>query len=423
MNQLFLTSPELQDNIKFEQNEYDQDKLPIKPQQNIGTPKKNQSPLDHIYSSVDDIITDSEANEKRRSLQSKYWGFLSKEMTRAPKQSNIPPLKIINHRLNIFKAKFDAPDIGIDKLLNMGSELKNDKAKASTVNSNQIKTKKELNQNTRVKETTEKTLQNKDNLDLLEYRNPNDVESGVMYYSFKKKMHLKVKREREIKNKMKNLGEFQPNKQPKDLDVLIYDNLDSQSSSFVGEEIIKPFRVSSAKPSETGNTEKNKKDQTKVKFTKNKSNIFDRLTKDLLNTQIKEEDHSKKRIFISNIAEEIYKDLKEFGDTDAFKKIAYGKFRQFKKDFRDKIHKYKTFPPENIKFTKNKTKENNLYFPNFELASSIIDKESIFNGVNDFTKTNDDLKESNQNEMWHKMNKILTGNMINFWNKTKDNNQ
>ena len=420
MNQLFLASPEFLDNIKFEQNYIDEDKLPPKqPLHNFNTPRKIQSPHDHLYTSIEEVVTDSEANEAKKGLKSKYWGFLSKEMTKLPKQSNIPPLKIINHRINIFKAKFDAPDLGIDKILNIGADSINNKIKAPTANLNQIKVKKEGNLISKIKES-EKTVQSKDSFDLSEFGNSNDAKSGIMFYSFKNKMNLKNKRQRE---KIRIQNQLQANKL-KDLETTKPDNLDTQISSFITQEVVKPSRISSAKTSQLNSTEKIKKEQIRFKpiEKKSNSNIFERLTKDL-SSPINKEDLSKKRIFISNIAEEIDKDLKEFGDTDAFKKIAYGKFRQFKKDFKDKINKHKIFPPEIIKFTRNKINENNLYLPNFDLVPSGVDKESIFIGINDYFKSSDDLKESIEVERWQKMNKILKGNMINFWNNTKDSNQ
>jgi len=124
-------------------------------------------------------------------------------------------------------------------------------------------------------------------------------------------------------------------------------------------------------------------------------------------------------VFLSNVAEGLYKDLKEYGDTETFKKVAQTRILNYKKDFKEKIGKTKGLQ-EGITFTKEKNKTLNLFVPDLsneqkETAKRLAD--SIFVPV-EVNKAAEDTKDENM--ILFKLSKMYLGNILEFWKDTKD---
>jgi len=166
---------------------------------------------------------------------------------------------------------------------------------------------------------------------------------------------------------------------------------------------------------------------TLKKDIKSQGNIFERLTKDYLpqnKAEEEEEDPSTKRIFLSNFAEQLYKEMQEYGDTESFKKVAQAKIINYKKDFKEKNGKVKGLQ-EGVTFIKEKNKYLNQYVPDVsneqkENAKRLAD--SIFVPVEvTGNKANEDAREENM--ILFKLSKMYLGNILEFWKDTKDSSQ
>mmetsp|Transcript_35554 Transcript_35554/g.32039 ORF Transcript_35554/g.32039 Transcript_35554/m.32039 type:complete len:136 (+) Transcript_35554:725-1132(+) len=110
---------------------------------------------------------------------------------------------------------------------------------------------------------------------------------------------------------------------------------------------------------------KNAKQGT-VKKEEKSHNVFDRLVKKYTQESKEkdedEEDKAGKKMFKSEFAKKLYKDMQELGDTETFKKAAHTRILNFKKDFKENMSR-KNGLHENLAFTKEKYRHLNAYIP------------------------------------------------------------
>jgi len=126
-----------------------------------------------------------------------------------------------------------------------------------------------------------------------------------------------------------------------------------------------------------------------------------------------------KRTFMYPFAESLYKDMKAFGDPEGFKKIAQTRIMNYKKEFKEKLAKQKQLPLEGLRFSKEKTRGLNMFLPDFEKTLAVPNKEAIFNSK-EAQRESEDWKENPDYEILAKFQKIHEGNILEFWQDTKE---
>jgi len=344
----------------------------------------------------------------------------------------MPSLVQINHNLNIFKAQLSKPEM-TEALSKRNSPRASDvraipqrvqSAKATIGGKSKSKNKK----NPADPGVQTPNTPNIPNIDEAE-----EDEEGVKYYSFQKKMHLKFKQKR-----LQMMAEELQKKKEQELEAERLEKEKEQaqvmsSLAELDEEMMKQKNRypkgddSSVAQSVKAPFRNRARQYTLKKDMKSQGNIFERLTKDYLNQnkpEEEEEDPATKRIFLSNFAEQLYKEMQEYGDTESFKKVAQAKIINYKKDFKEKNAKIKGLQ-EGITFTKEKNKYLNQYVPDVsneqkENAKRLAD--SIFVPVEvTGNKATDDNRE--ENVILFKLSKMYLGNILEFWKDTKDSSQ
>jgi len=427
MNQMFLANPELAEEIKFEQYHIDEE-IEVESPKLLSNPtsqtQTNQSALPLI--NLKDPIQQPPQVEQSSSTSSKFWGAISKEMTKPQKNSKAPSLNQINHILNIFKMKFEKPEAPEASLSPSKTNLNVQKGKNDfRIQSAKFKGEKKFG--LKLKDGKNGfTSPTSSNVSAME----EEGEDGVSYFSSRKKTHLKLKQKRIQR-------ELEEQARKKELDAerekLAKEREQKQMMSTLAEldEEIMKNKVNNLDVDESG--EGTSRNTTKLKgrisnnFRSNsikKGDIFERLTKDFNRkpTTEDEEEVLTKRTFISPFAESLYKDMKAFGDPEAFKKIAQARIMNYKKEFKEKLAKQKQLPVEGLKFSKESTRHLNMFVPDFEKTLPVPNKENIF-VMNDIHRDSEEWRENPEYEILTKFQKMKQGNLMEFWKETKDLDQ
>ena len=155
---------------------------------------------------------------------------------------------------------------------------------------------------------------------------------------------------------------------------------------------------------------------------KPQGNIFDRLTKDMNARPEEEEDPANKKVFLSQFAQNLHKEMKAATDLEAFKKNAEMKIMNYKRDYRDKIAKMKPLPTDGLRFNKEKTRYLNMLMPDFEKVAAPPQNKDLVFMVGEVAKDTNEWMENPEFAILGKFSKIKTGNIFAFWQDTKDLN-
>jgi len=421
MNQLFLANPELANEIKFEQ--YVADEEVESPKNHPTSPRRLQANSGSLAE-----VTQTETKDTapvNNSSSSKFWNVIGKEMTKQQKNSKLPSLPQINHILNIYKTKIDKNDAQ-ETVSSPPKRSSAHKAKAD-LRIQSAKMPGEKNFSAIRPKSTRNNLQgasSPQNASMGE-----DEEDGVTYYSSRKKIHLKLKQRRQQL-------EAEEAQRKKELEIeqekLAKEREQKQMMSTLAEldeELMKnkPANDDAEGEGTTRNTLKVKPRQPSRENTlRPVGNIFDRLTKDLANKKATEEDDDPniRRTFISPFAETLYKDMKAFGDPEAFKKIAQARIVNYKKEFKEKLAKQKQLQQEGLKFSKENLRHLNMFLPDYEKSLPIQNKEAIFASSEMLKDLSQEDRENNPEiEILEKYQKIWAGNILELWKESKDVSQ
>jgi len=405
MNQLFLSNPDLAEEIKFDKLYFAEDfDLESPKLANLGSatsPKKG--PGGGIANLNESFSFADEPNEGKKNT-GKFWGAISREMTKTQKNSGMPSLNQVNHILNIYKMKFETKE-DIDK-----------KEPAKRKKSPSRKKEKQ-----KPKEVKPPAIVGPQNTVGLE-----DEEDGVRYFSFRKKIHLQFKQRR-------LQMEREENKRRKELEAerekLAKENLQKAMMTTLAEldtEIMRNKVTEENDRSGDGTSRANAKLKNKANSRENslkpQGNIFDRLTKDMNAMPEEEEDPLNKKVFLSQFAKNLYREMKNATDLEVFKKNAQIKIANYKRDYRDKISKMKPLPTDSLRFNKEKTRYLNMFMPDFDkVAAPPHNKDAVFM-VGEVARDTDEWIENPEFAILGKFQKIRAGNMFSFWQDTKDLN-
>jgi len=420
MNQLFLANPELANEIKFEQYYAADDYDVESPKNHPVSPRRIQG-----SGSITDLAQQQQQAESTappvNNASSKFWGVIGKEMTKQQKNSKLPSLPQINHILNIYKTKIDKNDA-------------QDAANSPPKRSSMVKAKADLRiQSAKMSgEKNFSSLKPKSAKNGLQSPQGNasmgeEEEDGVTYYSTRKKTHLKFKQRRA----QLEAEELQRKKELEiEQEKLAKEREQKQMMSTLAEldeELMKnkaPIEDADGEGT-TRNTLKPKPRQPSRENTlRPVGNIFERLTKDLANKKQTEEDDdpNAKRIFISPFAETLYKDMKAFGDPEAFKKIAQARIMNYKKEFKEKLAKQKQVPQEGLKFSKENLRHLNMFLPDYEKSMPVQNKEAIFANSEVISRdlSQEDRENNPEIDILSRYQKIWAGNILELWKESKD---
>ena len=424
MNQLFLANPELAEEIKFEQYQF-ADEPDIESPKNTYT---SSSPAKHaVGGGFDSYIPNPQEEQGTNPASTKFWSVISKEMTKPQKNTKIPPLSQINHVLNIFKTKFERVDTNEANISPAKSAAVLKKAKSdfriqsAKLNGDKYSGSKQKDG----KNQAQASIQGK---------NPGafeEEEDGVAYYSSRKKMHLKLKQKRmeremeeqQIKKELEAEREKLAKEREQEQMMSTLAELDGQIKKGIqNARSDADHHLDAGSSRNTTKLGKIKPLSARKESLKPKENIFDRLTNANKNAADEEEDPVEKKKFLSPFAKSLYEDMLAFGDAEAFKKMAQAKIMLYKKDFKDKLAKQKQNPTEGLKFNKEKSRHLNMFLPDFERVASIQNKDAVF-VTNEVQRDSEEWKSNPENEILAKFQKILHGNILEFWQDTKDLNQ
>jgi hypothetical protein len=417
INQLFLANPELAEELKFEQN------VGAAPEEKeIDSPTHFSPPVSPAKKGLNESQGVLEEKNQNNS-SAKFWGAISKEMIKPQANSKIPSLNQINHILNIFKTKFEKTEQLETSFSPTKTALKKPKAdfriqsaKGGNPDNKQLSSARKENKSQGQNLTSP---QNNQNLQ-------EEGEDGVSYYSSRKKIHLKLKQKRVER-------EMEEHKKKKELDAVaekVAKEREQKLMMYTLAELDQELkRGATIKLDEDRPGEGSSRNNLKLKprgsgsrknSLKTKGDIFERLTKDMTNKNATDEEDeiNMKKTFISPFAESLYKDMKAFGDPEAFKKIAHARIMNYKKEFKEKLSKQKGIPAEGMRFSKEKSRNMNMFLPDFEKASAVANKESVFNKKE--VPRDPDEKENPEQEVLAKFQKIRHGNILEFWQEAKD---
>lgn len=446
MNQLFLANPELIDSIKF--SKFDEDKygfnnlldpLSKPPEFSLGNREQQSSPSpdrhkNHGYLTSDDSPSDKEGGEQhKRQLSSKFWDVISREMTRLPKNSKIPTIKRVNNVLNIFKMKVDKPEPNIEILSTKATPYA-----TASLGANEARGSKD--KKPRAPDQTHPKFK-EDNAENggLAGNGDAQVNDGILYYSFKKRMHLNLKDRREKLQRQRN----QFLAEAGDLTGTDYDETTSKRQGIANKsnfsEGLKFHGLGSTVPtrphsqhgrpsSQHGSVNDSRQFIMRRKSSKappgSGMSVIERLTKDFLNNKNKdaEEDLPQGKEFKSEKAKEIYIEKKQYGDTETFRRESIKRIKNVKKDFHDYVVANRASITEPIKFVKEKkSKKYNLFMADFEQVAGVseMEKELIF-ASKDAMRNMEDPRDHPANEGLGKLSKIIDGNILLFWKYSKE---
>lgn len=358
MAQFFLSNPALQDDIKFEQIEYEGDgedpsadpskkKKIIQNEPNFTTQPSKSPP--------NEASSPTKQEKEKPTDFSKFWGTLSKEIMRnTHKGRKMPPtLESVNNRLNIFRAKLEK----VDHLDLLAKESSRDKKLAK---SHKNKDNAEEEKENTPKDLDTKTVGNED--PNLSYANDED---DVVYYSFKKKMQLAL-------HKRKALEKAENERR--------------------------------AKNAKKGGKEDTMDDRHGALF---RSDILDDKKREEKNIE-----------FQTPIGQGFYEILKQSGDdTEQFRKMAQTFVNNYNKKVKNELHniKKKNFPPQIPKFVSEETKNLNILLPDYTLF--LANKADMFQNLEDVKPS----INTPEYECFKTINKILDGKLINFWKSCQNN--
>ncbi|EGR30615.1 hypothetical protein IMG5_127770 [Ichthyophthirius multifiliis] len=209
MNQLFQQTPELQDNLKFDQM--------------YG--KENEQEESQIQQSQKPIYQNQETEEKKQKekefkQKSKLWQTLSNNIIRnSHYQSKIPSLEALNHRLNIFKQNIEK----IDYLEFLTKENKQQTQKDENINENNINRNNIQTQNNNV--INSNYLAKNNDSENSQTEEQFDLNGEIKYYSYKmkieqqqrelrqKQLEISLKKKRLQSEKRKNILSFDNSKE------------------------------------------------------------------------------------------------------------------------------------------------------------------------------------------------------------------
>jgi len=104
------------------------------------------------------------------------------------------------------------------------------------------------------------------------------------------------------------------------------------------------------------------------------------------------------------------------------KKVAQTRIINYKKDFKEKLAKQKQLPTEGLRFSKEKSRHLNMFVPDFEKTMNVPNKDAIFLNI-EVQKDSEEWKENPEYEILAKFQKLRQGNILEFWQDTKDLNQ
>ena len=216
---MFLANPELQDEMNDVIDKYSEEDEEIINSPVTGNPSNVQSPLTSppkgASTDPKDLLSPGSPEDENRGPTSRFWGSISKEMAKTAKSSKMPNLNQINHHLSIFKTSIDKPEASTLLHKSMSTKnrsladlkspksLKNLRVQSANPNAKNTQSNKELN---RGQQDPEKQ----------DPGNPDEEEDGIKYYSFRRKMHLKLKQkriQRELEEKEERRGKLEEQKE------------------------------------------------------------------------------------------------------------------------------------------------------------------------------------------------------------------
>ena len=427
MNQLFLSNPELIGSIKF--TKLEDEKLNANHLlSNIPDPltddlrDHNQDTKKQNYLSEEDSPTEGGEDRSKNKSTGKFWETISREMTREHKGSKIPTIKRINHVLNIFKATIEKPEQKYDLIdvkppprsSSMGGAIGKDK-----------------------KKNTESLSKGREDDFALgkpaKSKNEPVEDDGIVYYSFKKKMQLKLKEKQQNMKEQQKLvtelagqGDREDNEEqsPKKTG-----QMKSEYSDIMGKGDPRRQSMNNINTTKVMSKAPSSNDVSKQSIIRPKTgkpggmSVVERLTKDIFHgvKVVSEEELLAGKEFKFKRAKELYLEKKRFGDTDAFESGALKKIKNFKREFNEKVANNKAALFESVKFTKEKkARKYNLFTPDFDRVSGIseAERDMIF-ASHDFTKIHE-FGDNPETQGLAKINKILEGNIIMFWKSAKE---
>jgi len=410
MNQLFLSNPDLAEEIKFDKLYFAEDfdllespKLANNLAASI-SPKKGPG---GVIGNLNESFSLGEELTEGKKGSGKFWSAISREMTKPQKNSGLPPLNQVNHILNIYKMKFDNK--------NEAQELKNQAKRKKSPSRKKDKQKP--------KEVKPPAIVGPQNMNTVGLE---DEEDGVRYYSFRKKIHLQFKQRRLIKEREENQKrkELEAEREKEAKENLQRAMMTTLAGLDI--EIMKNKVTEDNSQNEEGTSRANMKLKNKINSRENslkpQGNIFDRLTKDMNAIPEEEEDPASKKIFLSQFAQNLYKEMKASTDLEAFKKNAQIKIMNYKRDYRDKIAKMKPLPTDGLRFNKEKTRYLNMLMPDFEKMSSPPHNKDLVFMVGEVARDTNEWMENPEFAILGKFQKVKTGNIFAFWQDTKDLN-
>ena len=189
MNQLFLSNPELIGSIKF--TKLEDDKLDANHLlSSIPEPLTDQNDGQHVnkkqgYISPEEGPSEGEEPSKKKSTAT-FWETISREMTQDHKANKLPTIKRINNVLNIFKAVIEKPEQKYETIDSKPTPRTNS---LSAVDGRSLKEKRQKSQEAQLKFKEDESSNTKQT----KQKSDPTADDGIVYYSFKKKMQLKLK--------------------------------------------------------------------------------------------------------------------------------------------------------------------------------------------------------------------------------------
>lgn len=446
MNQLFLANPELIGSIKFTKlnEEHPNFELLTNPLANVGEPNgvqnllSNRSPHDlqklkKSYLSSDESPKEADdGGQSKQKTSSKFWEAISREMTRNPKNSKFPTIKRINNVLNIFKAKIEK----VEQVYDTGNLKSTPRDAKNSHNLNDALNAKEK----KLKLTDTSQYKGKeDSVEASKVQNDPEGENGVVYYSYKKKSHLKLKemRERLAQQRPKSSNGTEVSQADvEDAMRRVGGNKSSYSESFFKTDplsqgrIVRPLsHYNSRRPNNVASSSNDSKQtiqkRKNVKQEKGMG-VVERLTKDFLNKEkkVSEEELLQGREFKFKRAKDLYLEKKQFGDTEVFQREALKKIKSCRNAFYEKITNNRAALFETVKFIKDKkTRKFNIFLPDFDRAETVKGEErDLIFASHEQMKYYDDTHNAPELEGLNKINRILEGNILLFWKHSKEMN-